>query len=148
MLSFCYNWCCHVELLFMIINVVIFQFVVYAAALWSALHGLVGVLDVQICNNMINIQAGYLKYKYKYKWLYKYNILLPPLKLETLFILFLNSFGSKRLLCLIMLNCKSLPFFYFLTFEKGRLLYIHPVGWLVGRLVGWSVDVTINFFNI
>ena len=57
----------HVELLFMIINVVIFQFVVYAAALWSALHGLVGVLDVQICNNMINIQAGYLKYKYKYK---------------------------------------------------------------------------------
>ena len=33
-------------------------------------------------------------------------------------------------------NCKSLPFFYFLTFEKGRLLYIHPVGWLVGRLVG------------
>ena len=47
----------------MIINVVIFQFVVYAAALWSALHGLVGVLDVQICNNMINIQAGYLKYK-------------------------------------------------------------------------------------
>ena len=42
------------------------------------------------------------------------------------------------------LYCKSLPFFYFLTFEKGRLLYIHPVG----RLVGWSVDVTINFFNI
>ena len=42
-------------------------------------------------------------------------------------------------------NCKSLPFFYFLNFEKGRLLYIHPVGWLVGR----SVDVTINFsFNI
>ena len=34
-------------------------------------------------------------------------------------------------------------FFYFLTFEKGRLLYIHPVGWLVGRLV----DVTINFFQ-
>ena len=37
--------------------------------------------------------------------------------------------------------CKSLPFFYFLTFEKGRLLYIHPVGrsvgWSVGRLVGW-----------
>ena len=32
--------------------------------------------------------------------------------------------------------CKSLPFFYFLTFEKGRLLYIHPVGWLVGWLVG------------
>ena len=108
MLSFCYNWCCHIELLFMIIHyyyVVIFQFVVHAAALWSALHGLVGVLDVQICNNMINIQAGYLKYKYKYKWLHKYNILLPPLKLETLFILFLNSFGAKRLLCLIMLNC-------------------------------------------
>ena len=37
--------------------------------------------------------------------------------------------------------CKSLPFFYFLTFEKGRLLYIHPVGQLVGRLV----DVTINY---
>ena len=28
-----------------------------------------------------------------------------------------------------------------LNFEKGRLLYIHPVGWSVG----WSVDVTINF---
>ena len=83
--------------------VVIFQFLVHAAALWSALHGLVGVLDVQICNNMINIQAGYLKYKYKL--LHKYNILLTPLKLETLFILFLNSFGAKRLLCLIMLNC-------------------------------------------
>ena len=61
---------------------------------------------------------------------------------------------SKRILYLIstiadvgvdnVLNCKSLPFFYFLTFEKGRLLYIHPVGWLVG----WLVDVTINFFNI
>ena len=37
-------------------------------------------------------------------------------------------------------NCKSLPFFYFLTFEKGRLPYIHPVG--------WSVAVTLNFFNI
>ena len=36
--------------------------------------------------------------------------------------------------------CKSLPFFYFLTFEKGRLLYFHPVG--------WSVGVIINFFNI
>ena len=33
-------------------------------------------------------------------------------------------------------NCKSLPFFYFPTFEKGRLLYIHPVGWLVGGSVG------------
>ena len=41
-------------------------------------------------------------------------------------------------------NCKSLPFFYCLTFEKGRLLYIHPVGQSVGRLV----DVTINYFNI
>ena len=39
---------------------------------------------------------------------------------------------------------KSLPFFYFLTFEKGKLPYIHPVGQSVGRLV----DVTINFFNI
>ena len=34
--------------------------------------------------------------------------------------------------------------FYFLTFEKGRLPYIYPVG----RSVGWSVGVTINFFNI
>ena len=34
-------------------------------------------------------------------------------------------------------------FVYFLTFEKGRLPYIHPVGWLVG----WLVDVTINFFQ-
>ena len=46
-------------------------------------------------------------------------------------------------------NCKSLPFFYFLTFEKGRLLYIHPVGrsvgQSVGRSVGRSVSVTINF---
>ena len=98
LLSFCYNWCCHVELLFMIIHyyyVVIFQFLVHAAALWSALHGLVGVLDVQICNNMINIQAGYLKYKYKYKWLYKYNILLPPLKLESLFLLFKQLWSKK-----------------------------------------------------
>ena len=39
-------------------------------------------------------------------------------------------------------------FFLFSNIRKGRLLYIHPVGWLVGRLVGWSVDVTINFFNI
>ena len=36
-------------------------------------------------------------------------------------------------------NCKSLPFFYFLIFEKGRLLYIRPVGRLVGRSVGRSV---------
>ena len=34
----------------------------------------------------------------------------------------------------LAIYCKSLPFFYFLTFEKGRLLYIHPVGWSVGRL--------------
>ena len=34
--------------------------------------------------------------------------------------------------------------FSFLTFEKGRLLYIHPVGWSVG----WLVDVTINFCSI
>ena len=40
-------------------------------------------------------------------------------------------------------NCKSLPFFYFLNFEKGRLLYIHPVG----RLVGWLTSPLI-FFNI
>ena len=41
-------------------------------------------------------------------------------------------------------NCKSLPFFLFSNIRKGRLLYIRPVG----RLVGWSVDVTINSFNI
>ena len=35
--------------------------------------------------------------------------------------------------------CKSLPFFYFLTFEKGRLPYIHPVGWSVGRLVDVNI---------
>ena len=35
--------------------------------------------------------------------------------------------------------CKSLPFFLFSNIRKGRLLC---------RLVGWSVDVTINFFNI
>ena len=39
--------------------------------------------------------------------------------------------------------CKSLPFFYFLTFEKGRLFYIHPVG----RSVGRSTSPLI-FFNI
>ena len=53
-------------------------------------------------------------------------------------------FASNASFLRIIANCKSLPFFYFLTFEKGRLLYIHPVG----RLVGWLVDVTINFFNI
>ena len=110
-----------------------FQFVVYAAALWSALHGLVGVLDVQICNNMINIQAGYLKYKYKYKWLYKYNILLPPLKLETLFILFLNSFGAKRLLCLIMLNC-------FTGFGAK-----YGSGWLDGWVIPLVVPISYFF---
>ena len=35
--------------------------------------------------------------------------------------------------CPYWFNCKSLPFFYFLTFEKGRLPYIHPVGRSVGR---------------
>ena len=35
-------------------------------------------------------------------------------------------------------------FFLLSYFRKGRLLYIRPVG----RLVGWSVDVTINSFNI
>ena len=45
--------------------------------------------------------------------------------------------------CYHRVYCKSLPFFYFLTFEKGRLPYIHRVGWSVG----WSVDVTINFFQ-
>ena len=44
-------------------------------------------------------------------------------------------------------NCKSLPFFYFLPFEKGRLPFIHPVGWLVGRSVGWSASPLI-FSNI
>ena len=45
-----------------------------------------------------------------------------------------------------LLYCKSLPFSYFLTFEKGRLLYIFTLS--VGRSVGRSVDVTINFFNV
>ena len=35
-------------------------------------------------------------------------------------------------------------FFLFSNIRKGRLLYIRPVG----RLVGWLVDVTINSFNI
>ena len=43
------------------------------------------------------------------------------------------------------LCCKSLPFFYFLTFEKADCSIF---ALLVGRSVGWSVDVTINFFNI
>ena len=36
---------------------------------------------------------------------------------------------------------------FFLIFEEGRLLYIHPVGRLVGWSVGRLVDVTINFFQ-
>ena len=46
-------------------------------------------------------------------------------------------------------NCKSLPFFYFLTFEKADCsIFALLVGRLVGWSVGWSVDVTINSFNI
>ena len=45
-------------------------------------------------------------------------------------------FRLDRFFCSGKYNCKSLPFFYCLTFEKGRLLYNHPVGWLVGRSVG------------
>ena len=41
-------------------------------------------------------------------------------------------FGRLKLVCFIANLCF---FFYFLTFEKGKLLYIHPVG----RSVGWSV---------
>ena len=41
--------------------------------------------------------------------------------------------------------CKSLPFFYCLNFEKADCSIF---ALLVGRSVGWSVDVTINFFNI
>ena len=41
--------------------------------------------------------------------------------------------------------CKSLPFFSFLTFEKADCsIFALLVGWSVG----WSVDVTINSFNI
>ena len=43
---------------------------------------------------------------------------------------------SQKGLCRAETHCKSLPFFYFLTFEKGILLYIHPVGLSVGWLVG------------
>ena len=47
------------------------------------------------------------------------------------------------------LYCKSLPFFYFLTFEKADCsIFTLLVGRSVGWFVGWSVDVTINFFNI
>ena len=35
--------------------------------------------------------------------------------------------------------CKSLPFFLFSNIRKGRLLYIRPVGWLVG----WSTSPLI-----
>ena len=38
-------------------------------------------------------------------------------------------------------------FFLPSNIQKGRLLYIRPVGRSVGWLVGWSVDVTINFFQ-
>ena len=42
----------------------------------------------------------------------------------------------------LLINCKSLPFFYFLTFEKADCsIFALSVGWLAG----WSVDVTINF---
>ena len=44
-------------------------------------------------------------------------------------------------------SCKSLPFFYFLIFEKGRLPYIHLVGRSVGWSVGWLTSPLI-FFNI
>ena len=39
-------------------------------------------------------------------------------------------------------NCKSLPFFYFLTFEKAdcSIFTLLSVGWLVGRLVGRHHD--------
>ena len=43
--------------------------------------------------------------------------------------------------------CKSLPFFFFLTFEKGRLLYIHPVGWSVGWLVGRLTSPLILYYQ-
>ena len=47
---------------------------------------------------------------------------------------------SQKLCFFCCKYCKSLPFFYFLTFKKGRLLYIHfsdifPVGWSVGPLL-------------
>ena len=34
-------------------------------------------------------------------------------------------------------------FSLFSNIRKGRLLYIHPVGWLVGRLVGWLTSPLI-----
>ena len=46
-------------------------------------------------------------------------------------------------ICLAASNCKSLPFFLFSNIRKGRLLYICPVGWLVGRLVGRSTSPLI-----
>ena len=49
----------------------------------------------------------------------------------------------------VPLYCKSLPFFYFLTFKKADCsIFALLVGWLVGRSVGRSVDITINSFNI
>ena len=47
----------------------------------------------------------------------------------------------KKLLCFANTNCKSLPFFYFLTFKKADC----PI---FALSVGWSVDATVNFFNI
>ena len=41
----------------------------------------------------------------------------------------------------LLINCKSLPFFYFLTFEKADCS-------IFALSVGWLVDGTINFFNI
>ena len=38
-------------------------------------------------------------------------------------------------------------FFLFSNIRKGRLLYIHPVGWLVGRLVGRSVGWLVHGKN-
>ena len=43
----------------------------------------------------------------------------------------------------IPLQLQISAYFLFSNFRKGRLLDIRPVG----RLVGWSVDVTINFFQ-
>ena len=48
--------------------------------------------------------------------------------------------SSQTQKCWLYVYCKSLPFFLFSNFRKGRLLYICPVG--------WSVDVNIIFFII
>ena len=52
---------------------------------------------------------------------------------------------ARTRLCYILsaVLIANLCFFLFSNFRKGRLLYIRPVG----RLVGWLVDVTINFFQ-